>query len=108
MPKQFTPAQKIENKLDALTGRQRDLQKKLHASLRLADFEPRAFSHGSCKVGGRGNVRHAPRDAKITITLGNGEVLTYPLLDVPYDLWPPTMRQEFDSIPRHMRPSLKA
>ena len=97
----------LENRLKALTTLQSETQDALHRSLRLQDFEPRDFEHGSCKVGGRGNVEYRPDEAVVTITLGNGEVLEYPMLDVPYDIWPSTMQDEFMRIPSHKRPKLK-
>lgn len=102
--------QKIEHamkELDRLMESQRELQGKLHTAMLLESFEPRAFSHGSCKLGGVGNVRHNPKGAKIRITLGNREVLEYPLLEVPYELWPESMKLEFLDIPKAHRPKLK-
>ena len=78
----------------------------LHSSLRLQEWCPWAFDHGSCKIGGRGNVQHAPEDAIITITQGNGETVEVAMLEVPYDLWPPSMKEEFKLVPAARRAKL--
>lgn len=106
MTKYIAPMERTRE-LGALGKRMIDLQDQLRSSLKLQAFEPRAFEHGSCKVGGRGNVRYSPRNAVITITLGNGEILEYPLLSVPFDLWPSSMRDEFTSIPNLRQKELK-
>lgn len=83
-----------------------ELKKELHLSLMLQDFCPKAFSHGSCSVGGRGNMRHKPKEAIISIRLGNGEVLEYPALEVPFVLWPGRMQEDFLTIPKGLRPAV--
>lgn len=80
-----------------------ELRAKLEASLALAGFEPRAFEHGACKVGARGNIRYAAEHAVWHVTLGNGERIEHPLLETPIHLWPPTAREEWESLTAYDR-----
>ena len=85
-------------KLTEKMERQAELRSKLEKSLALAGFEPRAFEHGACKVGARGNIRHAAERAVWHVTLGNGERIEKPLLETPIHLWPPTAREEWEDM----------
>lgn len=67
----------------------------LTKSLRLQQFYPEAFSHGTCRTGARGNLQHYAQDATFYIKLGNGEQVNFPILDVPYELWPEQARQNY-------------
>jgi hypothetical protein len=58
-------------------------------------------------VGAYGNIRHAPRRAKLTITTGDGTKHEFPLLETPYSIWPATVQEEWKTIPRHLRPAIK-
>lgn len=92
--------------LDDKMGEVERLRGALHSSLRLQDFCPAAFEHGPCTVGGRGNVQHAPEDAVVYIKQGNGALIEFPMLSFPYDLWPPTMKEEFKLVPAARRAKL--
>jgi hypothetical protein len=94
-------------RLTALTQRKMDLLAELDRALALQRFEPRAFEFGACKTTVTGNIRHAPRRAVFTILLRNGEDLEYPLMAVPYRLWPRSVKDEFQMIPAHVRRGLE-
>ena len=83
-------------------GKMRALQSELDLSVKLADFEPRAFSHGKCKTRVVGNLLHSPQEATFVITLGNGDEIVYKMLDVPQELWGLLARQDYAQS-RHSR-----
>lgn len=69
----------------------------------LQAFEPRAFVHGSCRVGAR--CSH-PFNATWVLTLGNGEQIERDARDVPMHLWPAGLRAQYEALPKRLRPRL--
>lgn len=79
----------MKNELEKLTNHVRrlnSLHEELRRSTALESFCPEAFEHGACRTRIRGNP-FRPEEMKFIITLGNGETITYPLLNVPLDFW---------------------
>ena len=90
-----------------LTQTMAELTELLAKAADLQRFEPRAFSHGGCKTGGK-LISRSPFEAVWTLTLGNGEVIERDALDVPKRFWPPAMASAYDDLPKWQRPKLRA
>lgn len=106
----------IALKASALSARIADLRRqqavltdKLALALLLKAFEPRAFGEGGsgkCSVSAVGlfNLRQRPT---IIIHLHTGEDVRHDALDVPFALWPATLRGDYNLIPKARRPVLR-
>ncbi len=78
----------------------------LNRSISLQQWMPDCFDHGTCRVSGRGNIEHDPLNAVIIFTFGNGAKRQLPMVQVPYALWPQSMRDEWHRIPKWRKPKL--
>lgn len=93
-------------KITTNMAQQAALRVQLDASLKIADILPGAFNHGSVKVGARATV-HEPHKGIITIRQGDGTVHEFPAMDIPFDLWPSQMQEDFRAMPGHRRKAIE-
>ena len=78
----------LMDKIERAQTEANELLRKLHRALALQEFCPDAFDKGACSIGVRGNVEHRPETATFIITDGDGAKRTFPLMSVPFPLWP--------------------
>lgn len=70
-------------------------------SLALADalavqaWQSDAFAKGACRIAVVGTSRARAHEMRLELHLAGGETRTFPLLDVPRDVWPATIRARF-------------
>lgn len=102
-------AAKLSTHLADLSRQKAVLQDKLARALLLQAFEPRAFTQGKpCRVGGSGSFAIRGQVPKVIIHLSTGEDVTHDALDVPFDLWPPTLQDDYLAVPQKQRPKLRS
>lgn len=91
----MTTADELLTSIESKQAQAAELRRKLAGSLRLQDYlGADCFAHGTIKVGGR-STQGDPHLGTVTFTLGNGEVIERPAMDVPFSLWPYGLQDAF-------------
>ena len=70
--------------------------------MRLEKFYPDASRYGRCTTQVIGNLYHV-EDMRFIITLGKGEKVKFPLLDVPVDLIPESVKKDITTINKSIK-----